>query len=314
MGIDEIKRWQWIVIGLIVGVCMGFAWTSGEPTYDGRLSGQLEFERDLLRKHPKTSEPVVRNIVIHPKETDFQKKTVQVVTFERLYEGAKTHKTYYQPQQFVAPVPYRQMVGLVQAPLAANATVGDFLKAVGANQRGSGAVGFRYGWESERPIAITLWTAGMAVLVGGVWPTLINLMVGAGFAGAREKKKEEDYFARFSRAPEKARAPEPAGVVSDEERQRLDEMNRRLEAQLQAAGVIADPNAPDVEDPEGKILAPGVRKLEGGALELTPVAKTGDEDDEIEVKGEYYPVLIHHHKKHDEPEKQEQPAAGEAKK
>jgi hypothetical protein len=55
-GIDEIKRWQWVVIGLIVGLCLGFAGTSGEPNYDGRLSGQLEFERDLLRKHPKTSD------------------------------------------------------------------------------------------------------------------------------------------------------------------------------------------------------------------------------------------------------------------
>ena len=58
-----------------------------------------------------------------------------------------------------------------------------------------------------------------------------------------------------------------------------------------------------------------MRKLEGGPLQLTPAGKSAEEDDEIEVKGEYYPVLIHHHKKHDEgAEKQEQPTAGEAKK
>jgi hypothetical protein len=309
MGIDEIKRWQWIVIGLLVGLCLGFAWTSGEPTYDGRLSGQLEFERDLTRKHPKTNEPLLRNIVIHPVELDFQKKKVQVVTFQRLYEGAKSHKTYYQPQHFIAPVPYGQIMGLTQTS-EPYASVADFLKAFG-KARGS-TVSFRYGWESERPAAIALWTLGTTAVVGGLWPTFLSLMVGAGLGGHREKKKKEDYFDRFSRAPEPARAA-AAAAVSDAERQRLDDMNRRLEAQLQAAGVIVDPNAPAVEDPEGKILAGGVRKLEGGPLEMAPAAKTADEDDEIEVKGEYYPVLIHH-KKHHEEEHQKEPAAGEAKK
>jgi len=304
MGIDEIKRWQWIVIGLIVGLCLGFAWTSGEPNYDGRLSGQLEFERDLLRKHPKTSEPLVRNIVIHPTELDFQNKTVQVVTFQRLYEGAKTHKTYYQPQHFVAQVPYVQMMSNQSYP-----SVGDSLKAVA--QQTKAPVSFRYSWESERPTAISLWTVGTVAVVGGVWPTLINLMVGAGFAPKREKKKKEDYFDRFSHGPEPAKAA-AAAAVSDAERQRLDDMNRRLEEQLKAAGVISDPSLASEEDPEGKILAPSIRKLEGGALETAPAARRGDEDDEIEVKGEYYPVLIHHHKKHDE--QQPQPAAEEAKK
>jgi hypothetical protein len=311
MEIGDIKRWQWIVIGALIGVCLGFAWTSGEPSYDGRLGGQMEFERDLSRKHPTTHEPLVRNIVVHPVETDFQKKQVQAVTFQHLFEGAKTHKTYYQPQQFIAPVPYRPMFGLgLASSLPPNATIVDFLKAISAARKDA-PVNFRYGWEGERPVAIGLWTAGTTAFVGGLWPTLLSLMLGAGLGGLREKKKkEEDYFDRFSHAPEAAKATGMA-VASDEERQRLDDMNRRLEEQLKAAGVISDPDAPAEEDPEGKILAPGVRKLEGGKLETAPAMKTGDEDDEVEVKGEYYPVLIHHKKHHEE--EAQQPATGEAK-
>ena len=51
------------------------------------------------------------------------------------------------------------------------------------------------------------------------------------------------------------------------------------------------------EDPN---VANRIRKLEGGPLEQVAVPKNPDEEDEIEVKGEFYPVLIHHKKGHEE--------------
>jgi hypothetical protein len=294
MDITDIKRWQWAVLGIIAGLALGYVWSSGEPVGAGRKVSQLDFERDLTRKDPKSGEPVLQKIVVHPQTTDYHGKKVQPVTFLRQMRGAKDGKVYKVWAQLIAPVPYKPQSG----PRGTGATgksadafaVADYLKNVAQQNN---AVRFRYGWESVRPVAMTAWTVGALVVVGGLWPTLLNVLVGAGLGGQREKKKKEDYFARFSHAPDPAKAARPA--VSDAERDRLAAMNARIEEQLKAAGVLTDPS--DREDPEGKILAP-VRKLEGGELQPVAPMRKPEDDDEIEVKGEYYPVLIHHHKKH----------------
>ena len=54
----------------------------------------------------------------------------------------------------------------------------------------------------------------------------------------------------------------------------------------------------------GAATASSVRKLDGGPVEAAPAMKKPEDDDEIEVKGEYYPVLIHHKKQsHDTSDK-----------
>ena len=73
---------------------------------------------------------------------------------------------------------------------------------------------------------------------------------------------------------------------------------------LAAVLVIANPSNSAPPAPQAGAGAKDespVRKLDGGPLELTPVANQQAADDEIEVKGEYYPVLIHHKKQHEEP-------------
>ena len=105
------------------------------------------------------------------------------------------------------------------------------------------------------------------------------------------KAKKEDYFDRFSHAPDPAKAG--PRVVGDAERQRLDNMNRALEERLASAGVFDNERDLETEAEEA-----AVRKLQGGPLEAAPVMKQPGDDDEIEVKGEYYPVLIHHKKGH----------------
>jgi hypothetical protein len=72
-------------------------------------------------------------------------------------------------------------------------------------------------------------------------------------------------------------------------------MNRALEERLASAGVFDQERDLETEEEEAE-----VRKLQGGPLEATAAMKTPEDDDEIEVKGEYYPVLIHHKKVHED--------------
>ncbi|CAN5689225.1 hypothetical protein BH09PLA1_BH09PLA1_33170 [soil metagenome] len=292
MDIADIKRWQWILIGLIAGLGLGYVWSGMEPgDGGGQQISQLDFERDVTRKYK--DQPLIRNIVIQPATTDYAGKKVQPVSFRRMQIGQKSGKIYFVPAQFVAMIPYKPMMNAPPS-MTSQFMLTDYLANL---KRRNDAISYGYGWWQEKPATIAIWAVGMVFAVGIVWPTLLNMMVGAGMRPPKEKKaKKDDYFDRFShhREPEKTSA---ARVVGDAERQRLDDMNRALEARLAGAGVF-DPE----RDPETEAEEAEVRKLQAGALEATPAMQKPGDDDEIEVKGEFYPVLIHHKKHHDDEE------------
>jgi len=288
MDIADIKRWQWILIGIIAGLGLGWVWSGMEPAENGgRQVSQVDFERDVMRKYE--NQPLVKNVVIQPVTTDYAGKKVQPVSFQRMQIGQKTKKIYYVPAQFIATVPYKPMMN-APASMTAQFTLADYLANL---QKRDGAVSYAYGWWKEKTATIAIWTIATVAVIGGIWPTFLNLIVGAGLGGSREKKKKEDYFDRFShhREPEKAAAK----VVGDAERQRLDDMNRALEQRLASAGVFEQERDLETEEEEA-----AVRKLQAGPLEVAQAIKQPGDDDEIEVKGEFYPVLIHHKKGHSE--------------
>ena len=290
MEISDIKRWQWILIGIIAGLGLGWVWSGMDPgDTSGRQVSQVDFENDLLRQYQ--NQPLIKDIVIQPTTTDYSNKQVQPVSFRHLKIGQNSKKVYYVPAQYVASVPYKPLRGGGGATPAANFTLKDYLNNI--NKQRNGAVHFAYGWWQEKPATIAIWTLGTAVVIGGIWPTFVNLLVGAGPRERKVKAKKEDYFDRFSHEPDPAKAG--ARVVGDAERQRLDDMNRALEQRLQTAGVFDKERDLETEQEEAE-----VRKLQGGPLETAPVMQQAGADDEIEVKGEFYPVLIHHKKGHDD--------------
>lgn len=288
MDIADIKRWQWIIIGIVAGLGLGWVWSGMEPSESGgRQISQMDFERDVARKYE--NQPMIRNIVIQPATTDYAGKMVQPVSFQRMQIGQKSKKIYYVPAQFIAMVPYKPMMN-APASMTAKFTLSDYLANI---QKRNDSVRYAYGWWKEKPATIAIWTIGSVAVIGGVWPTFLSLIVGAGLGGSREKKKKEDYFDRFShhREPEKAGAK----VVGDAEHQRLDDMNRALEQRLASAGMFDQERDLETEAEEAE-----VRKLQAGPLEVAQAVKKPGDDDEIEVKGEFYPVLIHHKKGHSE--------------
>ena len=286
MEIADIKRWQWILIGLIAGLGLGWVWSGLDPSdSSGRQVSQDDFERDVARQYEK--QPLIKDVVIQPVTTDYAGKKVQPVTFKKMQIGQKTKKVYYVPAQFIATVPYTPRFN-APATMSPQFKLSDYLAHV---KRNNASVSYAYGWWQEKPATIAIWTLGAVALIGGVWPTFINLLVGNAPRVKKVKAKKEDYFDRFSHAPDPAKAG--ARVVGDAERQRLDDMNRALEQRLATAGVFDKERDLETEEEEA-----AVRKLQGGPLETAPAMQRPGDDDEIEVKGEFYPVLIHHKKGH----------------
>ncbi|MGH7178428.1 MAG: hypothetical protein ACREJC_13705 [Tepidisphaeraceae bacterium] len=300
MGIDEIKRWQWILIGILAGLGMAYVWTGVEVRADRDMSC-VEFERDLMRKDPKSGKPIIRDIVIRPAVADYQGKLVQPVTFKQLRMTAKTGQHITHTGAIIAPMPYRPTLN-PPSPVNANLTIADYLASV---QKKYPHVGYRRGWESERPVALSIGALFGALVIGGAWPTLLNLLVGAGMGPKhRERKKPEYDLSRFGKSKPEPQKPKPGRVVTEADRAQLEKVTRAYESELAGAGLSHSAT------PQGGASQAPVRKLEAGPLEIAPTMKNPDDDDEIEVKGEYYPVLIHHHKKHDEaapPEQHKKP-------
>ena len=294
MEIENLKRWHWIAAGIVVGLALAYVWSSVEPNR-GRRGSADDLFRYAAMKDPKSGRPIVSAVVVHPAEQG-PHGMVNVVTYQKWMNDAKSKKAVSVNHWFVAEIPF---VPPGQRPdgVAPNFTISDQLKEV---QKRAPQLAIKSGWWTTTPATFAIWTLGSIVVIGGLWPTLLNVIVGAGYGHPRraaEKKLDADeaYLARFKGdgKGEPAKAMKP--VVSAEEHERLRAMTEQLESKLGGLGNVPAANA---QAGQATTASP-VRKLDGGPLELTPVASQAD-DDEIEVKGEYYPVLIHHKKHHDE--------------
>ena len=145
---------------------------------------------------------------------------------------------------------------------------------------------FRYAWYRESWAIYLLWTGAALLLIGGVWPSVISLMVGAGLGFQGEEKGPEYDLERFKA---EAEAKKAAGhVATPQELAHLRELEEELEKKLaaQRAGL------PMPEDEEA--VPAGTKKLDGGPLEAFVENKPAEEHD---YKGEFYPVDRHVNKK-----------------
>ncbi len=303
MNIANLKRWQWCIIGLLLGSALGYFWSSPEMLESGALKlSQVEFEANLLSKDPKSNGPILTDIVVQPPVVDYQGKTIDIVTFKALRRGATSGKTFRVPAQFLAVEPYK--------PLARN-VVADELKSgqpltvtqfIAAARKRNDQLNLKFGWWNERPAAIGLWAASGLVVIGGIWPTIIGLLISGGLGPhgkSADEKSNEAYLGQFGRGgSESANISGNAPLSTELQRAELDKLNAKLEQSLNAGGMKTGDIDAKVEAPEsGNNLiaaAAQVRELDGGALK-TP--KTGiEEAEELEVKGEFYPVIIHHKK------------------
>jgi len=277
MHLRDLKRWHWVVISIPIGLVLSFAWTSLEPEIPRHL-GQDTFERDLAAE-PIEGHPWLDRIVVHP-----EREGVMVVTGEQLSLRANETVADYRPFAFNAISPYQPLPprgggGGGGAMPAQKENVLAYLEEV-AKQHPH--VRFRYAWQRHPAVVYAIWTGGAVLLIGGIWPTLVSLLVGAGFGGGEEDDDNYD-LSRFAGGATQAHVP--VGLT-DAEAAHLAEVEAELQRNLEGSA----------SGPAGAATAQTpaeIRKLEGGAVEAAPLP---DDDPNREYRGEFYPVAKPHGK------------------
>ena len=119
MHIEDLKRWHWIALSILVGLALSWMYSSTAAdggAGDSRTIGPGDFLRlagQTDRGDDKVWRPMIRNVTIYPAVTrriEGREVVNQVVNLEELVvtvdRAAKTRSQIYEPRQFVAEVDY----------------------------------------------------------------------------------------------------------------------------------------------------------------------------------------------------------------
>ena len=193
MRLERVKRWQWVVLSLVVGVALAYARRADPEALIARLgegiADQRWFEQEVARKVPLTDGSALRafdRLTVYPMTLHDRagRRRVQVVAGMHLNEGvagAAPQTGRLRPYFFIAPVPFQPLAGRNAA--SPGSFVTDYLDRL----KGDG-VTYAYAWWADARVAATAWVGGSFVLIGLLWPTFVNLVAFGSFQAPREER------------------------------------------------------------------------------------------------------------------------------
>lgn len=164
MDLVSLKYWHWIVIGVVIGSLCGLSWSQAEPDLPqtGRLDDFKARVGQVGEAEATKGLPRFRNIRVLPGEIDPSNRQVFPVTFDRLGVN-REGRAVYQPQVIYATTPF-DGGATIQRYLENRKIPFDDRTQVGPGQ------------------TVAYGAAGGAVAIGLIWPTILRLLLGAGFA------------------------------------------------------------------------------------------------------------------------------------
>jgi hypothetical protein len=323
MRFTTLRRWQYAVIGVILGSTAGairvYFQDLDLDNTTGGIGRQDLFERSILQ-------PIVYDGISYPQWKDLYIVRVRDPSKEsglcylvvgRYHESGQYRILSHTPDGkpdvkwsehfFKAPEPYHPIT-----PLPANAgqptlpslgpiariaellylkepeepaSVIAFLEQARAAHPGSFT--YTYQWWRRPRLTIAAWTLGSLAVVGGIWPFIASLLAyGKLFPPPREKPVEP------SQPAAKPSPPAPPAAVSQAALEHLRELEAELEAGLSGAGVSsAQADGTGIASPPTSSAA-SPRVLTGQRLE---VAAGPPKDDAVfeAKKDDFYPTERH---------------------
>jgi len=281
MHVQDLKRWHWVVLALGIGLALSWVWSSVEWDENVSTIGQRDFEAGLTIPYPKAGH-LETVTVMPPLEGKYK------VVAEQMRNTKTPGVMDLHPVAYMADAPYK--AGQWRGEGDEYKNVREYLATLKRDNPDMG-VSYRYAWWRETWAIYVLWTGACLLLIGGVWPSVISLMVGAGLGFNAEEKGPEYDLDRFKGEPDKAKAAKPQPTAADVEH--LHQLEEELEKKLKARELGLP--VPEDEPVAGGGPAP-VRTLDGGPLQVATLEKPAEDH---EYKGEFYPVDRGAKKKHE---------------
>jgi hypothetical protein len=214
----SLKRWQWMLIGLVLGAGVGL-WQNmiesfmGEPAYsDGHIRSfdQAQFEQVVIMPDGP-NDFIYKGVTVHPPAKDGAMWVTGYFADDRL----RDHKRYAVP--FLAgpmPVPYQPTRVPATGAGGDKYTVLNYLNALkGAYPTAN--IEVRYAWWEEPLLRMAITGAVGLVVIGGFWPTVLWILTRMGYGPAPRKKSEKRVELAAGTGPSPASQAKPKDEMAE---------------------------------------------------------------------------------------------------
>ena len=149
---------------------------------------------------------------------------------------------------------------------------------------------FTYAWWNQPRVMITAWVLGCFVLVGVIWPFVVNLIAFGSLWRPAEAEKKPQKAKPRSTAPAQI-GKKPVAGPTQKDMDELLRLEAEMEARLRESGMEITPSAPAPSTPE---TDEPVRKLTATQTEVQTGPETPQEQKHFDRKeGDWYPVERH---------------------
>jgi len=291
MRVSSLKRWHWILVALVIGfacggVRQGTADEDRIDQYERLFTDPQKFEDAITTE--ASGLRLFRNITVYPYHVPGAPagRNVAYLATGQYWDGVPQIQkngqsvAHYVSACFIASAPFQPRTALLGANR--NATFDSVIDYLAVMHDKAG-VQFHYAWWWWATTPLALWVMGSLIVVGGIWPTLFNLIVFGRLTRPAEEKGVSLKDVKGTTAPTRAPGPE----IDEEALAALDHELEESLAHLDSSDAPATATTASA--------AP--RALNGDPLD--PVAVAAAESREFGAKrDDFYPteLRVHPHK------------------
>lgn len=292
MRVENVRQWQWILLSLVLGAGIGLVrqWMLAdlEGHFGEAINSQSHFETALTRL--VAGRPCFDDVHVYAAKVPDRKggtKRAYIVAGDyfngQFEQSAGKLKAEWRPAFFIADIPYQPKTNLdalnrpelvARFRSTSNPTVIDFLDLLAA------ARGTHFARSALVDLGIAGWMACSFVLIGLIWPVVVNLIV---FGALRRPPEPKGTDLSKVKAVQAAPPPEPV------------EIDPALLAQLESS-LASDPTPAPAE--AALAVAAPIQPL-SGSPGPRPITAAEREQAEFAAKQEdYYPTAKRTIRKH----------------
>jgi len=300
MKLERVKRWQWILVSLVVGFIIAQVRIRYGVDVAGlsSMNSQQQFEQSLIREVKAAGQtvgvPCFRNIAVYPNPAKTDKDRIYYLVTGGYYSGQPEPGkdglgiARFRPYFYVEISPvYKPTIRLEQFNKPGGPDFAKKFKAIPkptildflAIMKEAKGTQYSYAWWTEPRKALAVWMCSSFLVIGLIWPFVVSLLAYGTLFPPREEKGTDLSKVKSTAAP----TLKPTGPTQED----MDEV-KRYEASLQAQLKQSD-SGPAPAQPAVAPAAP-LKALTATHLEVTDYDQHKEEKAYGAAADDFYPT------------------------